>query len=124
MGDETLRRLAGPRPFGDLVAERDLSMALLPDVLTRTAVRWAVYIHDEPFHFAAWFDFTDGSRRVHVSPHVWGADLKRCPSVDYTRGPDERPTPQLQTYLDGLDGLRSRARLVARGGGEIEPWGA
>jgi hypothetical protein len=80
--------------------------------LNSWASNWALYEHDRPFYFASYLDWDRPGGLIHVSPYIWGCDLRRCPAIDYSWRTNT-PTKQYVAYRDGLDGLRSIARQLA-----------
>lgn len=57
--------------------------------------------YDCPFYFASYWDWDAPGGRIHISPYIWGADVRHCPAFDYTWITNQ-PTPQYQAYKDGL----------------------
>lgn len=115
LDEVTIRKLEHPgRSASAYVSDRAQALTALDDgLLNAIAESWCIREHDEPFVFASYWDAWNPGGRIHASAHAWGQDVTRAPAFDYQW---EKAQPvasrAYRFYLDGLDGLRTRARTI------------
>lgn len=69
--------------------------------------------YDRPFYFASYWDWDEPKGRIHVSPYIWGKNIKECPGFDYI-WKTTVPTKGYRFYKDGLENLRKISRPLKR----------
>lgn len=112
LDDDRLGWLAtGARTHDDLKADKAKAVLDLKDVLTKRAKQLEFLEYDRPLYFASYWDWDKPGGRIHVSPYIWGADVRVCPALDYS-WITSRPTPEYQAYVEGLRNLRQLARIL------------
>ena len=110
--DDRLSWLAtSARPHDVLKAEKAKAILDLKDILTKSTKRWEFFEYDRPLYFASYWDWDKPGGRIHVSPYIWGANVRVCPAFDYI-WLTSRPTLEYQAYVDGLQCLRQLARAL------------
>jgi hypothetical protein len=57
-----------------------------------------------PFFFGSFLDWEAPGGRIHVSPYVWGLNVRECPGLDY-KWVMHKPTQAYQHYRRGLEQL-------------------
>lgn len=57
-----------------------------------------------PYFFASFLDWEAPGGRIHVSPYVWGLNVRECPGLDYRWSTPKPPRPY-SDYRRGLDEL-------------------
>jgi len=71
-----------------------------------------VRIFDAPPYFGASFlDWREPGGRAHVSPYIWGVDVKQCPGYDISWA-GTKVLPLYRSYVDGLEELYKTSRKV------------
>lgn len=94
----------------DLQRSRGETVAALSRLLPEIAQRWAIYEYQQPLFFGSYWDWEERHGRIHVSPAVWGLELKSCPGQDYLRG--DVPSLAYAAYETGLAELRRRSTTL------------
>jgi hypothetical protein len=102
------------RPFPTLVKDKQRTISALKNLFQTFPLRirhFEMREYDRPFFFASYWDWDKPGGRIHISPYIWGADVRICPGLDYTWITQE-PTPQYQAYREGINHLKSCSRLI------------
>jgi hypothetical protein len=105
--DESLRWIrSNDRSHAELkVAKRQTREALEQVLRERVAEPVEFREYQCPFFFGAFFDWEAPGGRIHVSPYIWGINVRECPGLDYEwRTP--QPTEPYLYYRRGLEELR------------------
>jgi len=68
--------------------------------------------------FGSWFGWREEGGYIHISPSVWGVDVKLCPSQSYTWEPDHAPSPDYNAFRQGIENVIERASSYST---ELEP---
>ena len=63
----------------------------------------------EPYLFASYLDWKTIGGIIHISPHVWGADVSDCPALDY-QWLTQEPTRAYKIYRDAIARYRDWSR--------------
>jgi len=99
------------RPHKKLVQDKQEAIKNLHKVLNGHVQHLDFMEYDRPFYFASYWDWDKPGGRIHVSPYIWGADVRVCPALDYTWVTQE-PTQQYQAYREGLVQLLKLAKPI------------
>ncbi len=113
LADKKLELLAYQDRTADvLVKSKNITIQELKQILYKKCHDgFQFYEFDEPLYFASYWDWTSPGGRIHVSPYIWGSDIKKCPGFDFIWKTKE-PTVQYKAYMKGLENLRARARKI------------
>jgi hypothetical protein len=95
------------KPVEELVAAKSKALAQLSVLLPQVAESWVIYTYVRAYYFASYWDHEQPGGRIHLSPFIWGQQVKTCPGLDYFWHSDRiKPTREYQAYSDGLEQLR------------------
>ncbi len=109
LADEQLGWMATPKRTRETLAEaKRIALSDLKHALVAKVKELKFLEYSRPFYFASYWDWNEPGGRIHISPYIWGADVKICPALDYT-WITRVPTPQYQAYVDGLQSLQNMA---------------
>ena len=110
--DDRLGWLAtGTRTHDVLKADKAKAILDLKDKLAKRTKQLEFFEYDRPLYFASYWDWDKPGGRIHVSPYIWGADIRVCPALDYS-WITSHPTPEYQAYVEGLRCLRQLAKVL------------
>ncbi len=87
---------------------REELAALLPSCCDK----FGFFHFEKPFFFGSFWDWNRPGGRIHVSPYVWGADVRQCPGLDFV-WLTAKPTAAYEAYRQGLDSLLREATPIA-----------
>ena len=96
------------RSHADLVAAKRQAREALERVLRDRVHELAFREYRFPFFFGAFFDWEMPGGKIHVSPYIWGLNVRECPGLDY-EWRTQRPTDDYQYYRRGLAELAKDA---------------
>eukprot|EP00584_Thalassiosira_punctigera_P024531 CAMPEP_0172548182 /NCGR_PEP_ID=MMETSP1067-20121228/17545_1 /TAXON_ID=265564 ORGANISM="Thalassiosira punctigera, Strain Tpunct2005C2" /NCGR_SAMPLE_ID=MMETSP1067 /ASSEMBLY_ACC=CAM_ASM_000444 /LENGTH=817 /DNA_ID=CAMNT_0013335377 /DNA_START=326 /DNA_END=2779 /DNA_ORIENTATION=+ len=98
----------------DLRRRRQTSQKELYALLLGRAEELCFYeiTHHSGF-FGAWFDWREPGGYIHVSPSIWGVDVKKCPSQNFSWELDHQPGHDYNAYKRGIENLLSNANPFA-----------
>ncbi|MBI4825209.1 MAG: adenylate/guanylate cyclase domain-containing protein [Nitrospirae bacterium] len=99
------------RSHSELIEAKKDAIKCLASVLKGHVKHLEFREYDRPFYFASYWDWDAPGGRIHISPYIWGADVRHCPAFDYTWITNQ-PTPQYLAYRNGLEQLRSLSKLI------------
>jgi hypothetical protein len=119
LADAPLRALTlGGRTGEALLADRDESLRALREYLTHEQVPHRLYLYDQPYFFASFWDVEGVEARpatappahIHVSSAQWGMDLRHAVGQDL-ESPSGQPLPMaMQRRVEALTHLRRLSR--------------
>jgi len=95
----------------DLVRAKRRTIRTLRSLLSRYTGNLQFREYSHPYYFASYWDWDAPGGRIHISPYIWGADIRTCPSLDYT-WITSTPTQPYKAYGDGLNRLLRESTLV------------
>lgn len=103
--DESLRWIQSDgRSHADLVAAKRKARKELEELLTGRVLDLEFRAYQFPFFFGSCFDWDAPGGRIHVSPYIWGLNVRECPGLDYA-WLTQKPTENYQYYRRGLEEL-------------------
>lgn len=107
--DEALQSIQSDgRAYDDLVKAKRGAREALAGLLCERVRSLEFREYRFPFFFAAFLDWEAPGGRIHVSPYVWGFNVRECPGLDY-RWVTRQPTQAYQAYCRGLEQLSREA---------------
>jgi len=108
LADEALRNIiSNGRAPKELLEAKAHSLELLGTMLPIMAERYQFYEYDLPYYFASYWDWDRPGGFIHVSPYIWGMDVRRCPYQDlHWRRDEPGPSSEYEAYQEGLGCLR------------------
>lgn len=100
--DDTLRWIQSDgRSHADLVIAKGQAREALGRLLRGQVRELEFREYRFPFFFASFLDWEAPGGRIHVSPYVWGLNVRECPGLDY-RWMTRKPAKPYQDYWRGL----------------------
>ncbi len=109
LSDDGLRQIrSDDRSHDQLVAAKRETIDQLHSLLPECASSWSLKEYSTPYYFASYWDWDRPEGRIHVSPYIWGVDVRTCPAFDFT-WLTKKPTRSYDAYVAGLNTLLSKA---------------
>jgi len=98
----------------DLANRKQKSKRELKDLLASRSTE--LRFHEISSHcsfFGSWFGWRAPGGYIHVSPSIWGVDVKMCPSQSYSWELGNEPSHAYNAYMKGIENLLSNKNPFA-----------
>ena len=96
------------RSHAELIAAKRQAREDLERVLRERVYELEFREYRFPFFFGAFFDWEAPGGKIHVSPYIWGRNVRECPGLDYEWHTQKPPEPY-EYYRRGLEELAKDA---------------
>jgi len=87
-----------------LIAAKHQAREALEQVLRERVYEFECREYRWPYFFGAFFDWEEPGGKIHVSPYIWGLNVRECPGLDY-EWLTHKPTDAYMYYRRGLEAL-------------------
>ena len=90
----------------DLRKRRLVSEMALKGALSGRTDELCFYEVKHHCFFGSWFGWRERGGYIHISPAIWGVNVKKCPSQEYSWAMDaDEPGPDYDAYRHGLENI-------------------